>query len=193
MHVYRFKSAPALSAVVLFGIVSASAQTGAAHFPVTAGQVAGALQKAGLGVTGLELELPGALITNLKEPVLQVTSTERSQHGRLRVRLVCRPPSECVPFLVTVALGSNDSAPILASLNSSLHGPLPIERTSAPELRIGEQTTLLMQDQQMSIAIPVVAIDNGRSGAEVRVRTLDHKKVFRAIVISSQAVQGELQ
>ena len=59
-------------------------------------------------------------------------------------------------------------------------------------VRPGDHAVLLLEDSHMRITLPVIAIDSGRVGGEVRVSSLDRKTTFRAIVLESGAVRGDL-
>ncbi len=178
--------------VALPRLPTAIGQSSPPAFPLTNVAIAHALQTAGLDVSETQIQGPGQLFTTAASPVLDLDGAQAVDRHRLRVRLSCKTPHECLPFFVTVSLDSTTSAAVaLASLRSSSHPDLPI-RTSGPLLRAGDHVLLLMEDNHMQIAIPVVSIDTGTAGAEVRVTSLDHKKMFRGKVVGSGMVEGDI-
>lgn len=182
-----------LMAASVFPGPASRAQSSERRFPLTNAAVVTALQGAGLSITAPEVELPLQLTTSSQNPTLRVTGAELLADGRMRVRLVCQIATECIPFFATVNLRGNGGAlTTVASLGSSSRPHVPIRALSGPVLRAGDHTVLFMQDDHMRIALPVISIDSGAIGAEVRVSSPDRKKTFRGIVINSQAVQGNL-
>lgn len=183
----------ALAPVVTITLAAPSrSQAARARFPLNSGDIVTTLEAAGLSVTASQLELPPSLSATSQDPALHLASAEVLADGRLRVRLLCKS-NECLPFFVMVHLGARD-APLaeIAALNSSIRADAPIKEPNGPALRVGERTIFLMDDDHMRIALPVVSIDSGAVGSEVRVSSLDHKKIFHGIVLSSRAVQGNL-
>lgn len=177
----------------LFASKGASAQAPEQRFPLAKEAVATALQEAGLKVAASSVELPLALTAASESPTLQVSKAELLANGHLRIRLGCRSSQECLPFFAMVTPPAEGIALTeIARLDATLHAGMPFQRTNAPALRAGSPTTLLMGDDHMRIAMPVISLDSGALGAEVRVSTADRKRVFRAVVVSPQVVRGDL-
>lgn len=196
MRFPRHRSIVVPAAVLAFAATLATppalrAQGSEGHYPLAPATVAAALEKAGLPLTLAQLDLPGALSATTATPELRVTNAELLADGRMRVRLACRERGQCQPFLATVALGATDN-PLagVASLNAGLHDAPTVP--SDPRLQAGQHVTLLMEDEHMRIALPVIAIDSGKAGAEVRVSSPDRKKTFRGIVVGDRVVRANL-
>lgn len=185
-----------LAAVLVAGVFTGShgrAQTGTRLFPLNSDAVVAALRVAGVSITPSQVHLPVQITVNSPRPMLIVSGAELLADGRMRVRLVCNPAHECIPFFASIDLGQGNRAlKAVASLSSSSHPDLPISTAGRPALRPGEHTVLLMEDDHMRIALPVISIDSGAIGSEVRVSSLDRKRVYRGVVLSSQAVQGDV-
>ncbi len=163
------------------------------RYPLSQATVAAVLEKAGLPVPPGQLELPGSLSAATEQPELRITSAELLADGRMRVRLACRGAGQCQPFLATVALPSaeNSLAGVLA-VNASLHAASTALPPRGPSLQAGQHAVLLMEDEHMRIALPVIVIDSGAAGAEVRVSSPDRKKTFRGVVAGDGVVRGNL-
>jgi flagella basal body P-ring formation protein FlgA len=164
------------------------------RFPLTAATVAAALQKAGLPVAAAQIDLPGSLSATAEHPELRITNAELLADGRLRVRLACRPQGQCLAFLATVHLsGAESGLAGVAALNATVQDAAPVHAERGPGLQAGRQTTLLMRDGKMLIELPVIAIDSGVTGEEVRVSSLDRKQTFRGVVTREQTVEADLR
>lgn len=168
-------------------------QSPALH-PLTPGLVVSALHEAGLEVQPAQLHMPASLSINADTPDLHVAHAEKLPGGRLRLQLTCRPQGICLPFLITIdplpgqalefaSLGTTQSI----SMEVPHHDPV-----SATRVQAGQHLTLLLEDTHMRIVLPVVAIDSGSPGAEIRVSSLDHKQLFTATVLQAGAVKGTL-
>ncbi len=162
--------------------------------PLTGAIVAAALNGSGLHVDGSQVELPGSLATTSPDPQLRVIGAELLADGRLRVRLACRQTGECQPFMATLRSSSAPEAMSnLLSLGKELQHTTPVHVNSTNDrLLAGRHATLHLQGTHMLITVPVVAIDSGAPGTEVRVSSLDHKQLYRAVVADAGTVRGAL-
>ena len=181
----------------LFAAVTASlpltAQT-VERVPLTGAVVAAALTGAGLHVEGSQIELPGSLATTNTDPQLRVTGAELLPDGRLRVRLACRQAGECQPFMATLRSSSTPEAMAgLLALRRSFQSTFAEHPNgNTDRLLAGQHATLHLESTHMYITVPVVAIDSGAPGAEVRVSSLDRKQLYRAVVADPSTVRGAL-
>ena len=122
-----------------------------------------------------------------------MTTAELLPDSRLRVRLACAQASECQPFLATVTVPTKTGAlENISALRSSFPSHVPIGTVHSLGLRAGQRAILLMEDEHMRIALPVISIDSGAVGSEVRVSSVDRKQLFRGTVLSAQTVRGSL-
>ena len=162
--------------------------------PLTGAIVAAALTGAGLHVEGSQIELPGSLATTNTDPQLRITGAELLPDGCLRVRLACRQAVDCQPFMAT--LRSSSAAEAMASLLALRQGfqPTPAAHANGNTGRLlaGQHATLHLESTHMLITVPVVAIDSGAPGMEVRVSSLDRKQLYRAVVADASTVRGAL-
>ncbi len=161
--------------------------------PLTGATVAAALTGAGLPVEGSQIELPGALATTNTDPQLRVTGAELLPDGHLRVRLACRQAGECQPFMATLRSSGPEAMAGLLALRRSLQPPSAAHSNgNTDRLIAGQHATLHLESTHMLITVPVVAIDSGAPGTEVRVSSLDRKQLYRAVVADAGTVRGAL-
>ncbi len=193
----RFAGVRLLSAMVLaaagYCLLQASAQAGRVRVPLTPVTVAAAIEKAGVHVTPEQIDMPASVTADQDDPSLLANSAQLLNDGRIRLRMSCREAKACLPFFATLRMDNKAAAlPALDILISSFQANLPMKKARSNLSRPGEHATLLMADRQMQIALPVLFLDSGEVGREVRVSSLDHKKVFQAIVIGDGVVRGQL-
>jgi Chaperone for flagella basal body P-ring formation len=188
---------------VAASLASANA-SGTVRYPITGPMVANFLQANGVNVTSAQVRLPMELTAATPDPQLEIVGTQTGRDGELRLELRCQRAGECLAFSALVYVGDEKAIPVakkpehssdkLASIRSlsGATGPAVL-RSNSPGLRVGSQVVLLIEDGQMQIHLPVVAMDSGSSGGRVRVCTLNRKKVFQAVVVDAGVVRGVIE
>ena len=170
-----------------------AAQQAERRFPITGASVAEALRLAGIAVDPAQVQLPAGLSSVSASPALRLSGAEMLPDGRMRLRVLCGAGRECIPFLATVRLSEEDQVLLTAfSKGASSRTAAPTSGASGPALKAGQHALLVIEDGLMHITLPVVSIDSGSLGTEVRVSSLDRKETFRGVVISAGAVRGSL-
>ena len=173
--------------------LSLRAETTAARFPLTPAAVARALLATGVAIDAADISLPSPLSAAGPSPDLEVRSAEPAGPGQLRVRLSCHVAGQCLPFLAILNL--HDAVTALAAqakLPSSSAQTRPVKLSGVTTLRAGQHTTLLFEDTHMRIMLPVISVDTGGVGADVRVASLDRKQLYRGTVSEEGIVRGVL-
>ena len=162
------------------------------RYPVQPSSVVSALSYAGVDLQVTDISLPVALTAAEQFPQFVIGSAESEGSRQVRVRLSCRHAGVCVPFFAELTL--EDAAQTKAALQR-LQALFASDRAPASAtgvLRAGQHTVLFLEDNFMRISLPVISIDTGVAGAEVRVGTLDHKQSFRGIVTDDGTVRSAL-
>ena len=188
---------PASLLAVLLGVAPAilGAQvSGPVRQPLSTAAVASALAPEGLNVTPAQVSLPMPLTATVAAPALHIAAAELLPGGRLQLRLTCRNPAECLPFHATVDLHASGTA--IASLASLHTSPAPGPSTTLPDsgssLRIGSRATLFLEGGHTHIQLPVISLDGGTPGTEIRVSSLDRKTVYRGVIVDRDTIRGDL-
>lgn len=178
------------------------------RYPMTASMVANFLRANGVAVTSSQVHLPMQLKATAPEPQFEIAGSRTMNNGELRLELRCHPISECPPFYVSVDIADTraSTAVVQAESSSNSFADLPLAHKPATVdfnqqqsssrtgyLRLGSRVVLAIRDGRMQIRLPVIAMDSGSSGTQVRVCTLDRKKIFHAFVVDSALVRGILQ
>lgn len=179
-------------------LVAATSATPCAHgqavrFPITSLHVAEVLSSRGLATTPEHVEVPEGLSALRARPQLRLESLEPLPDGRLRARMACQQMADCTPFLATVRLPATGErvATTTGSTQGGSFGPVQKE-PSGQRLMAGQKATLFLETPRMRITLPVVAVDSGAPGAKIRVSSPDHRQTYRAVVVNTNSVQGEL-
>lgn len=179
--------------VLLLAALNTHAQGLTARFPLDADAVVVTLSASGLSVNAGDITLPADLTAAVTHPVLRITHAEAVQGERVRLRLVCENGGDCLPFFAVLQRHGPGKASATAS-QLGLESPRTPSTTYAKSavLRAGTRAVFLLQTEHMRITIPVVSIDSGAPGAEVRVASLDHKQLYHGVVSDSTTVRGTL-
>ena len=179
--------------LLLWGATFSLAQAETTRFPITATQISQVLLPAALALTPGDIELPLPLSTAVDSPHLAIRGADPLGETHLRLRINCTVPGECLPFFVVLNLHDKKHASAAQDLlNSSFSPALPISPASTPVVRAGERAVLLLEDHHMQITLPVITIDTGKLGTEVRVTSLDRKQTYRGFVIETGVIRGAL-
>ena len=162
------------------------------RFPVPLSAVLASLLKAGVSVNPAQIQMPQNLTATSNQIVLKITTAELMSDGHLRIRFSCQELGACQPFFASAGVTPGTEMAALGSLRAATSSEkLPATR-HPPLVQAGAEAQLVLHDEHMWITIPVLTIDTGVAGAEVRVSSLDRKRIFRAFVVSPGVVRGVL-
>jgi hypothetical protein len=166
------------------------------HFPVTAQQVAHALELQGVDVADGQISLAASIVAESAEPQLQIEGVQPLRGGhsgsglRAEVRLSCAQPHDCIPFYAFVTLPDGTE---LAEKSTSIHALFAKRVPALPvAIRAGGHATLIVETARMHIRVPVISLQNGAVGAQIHVTSPDHKQTYRATVLGPSLLSGSL-
>lgn len=200
--------------LVLLGSSAMPQGLNTSRHAISEADIAKALGAAGISVDASQVHLPMYMSTADASPKLEIVTAQPLGDNQVHLELRCAATSECLPFLATLDVkGANlISAAIrikIASEAKASHqtvvpggaaGYPELRETvvsavprDKPKLRVGSQAVLEIRDGLMDIHLQVLAIDAGEVGQQVRVCTLDRKKVFHARVTSEGTVTGVVE
>jgi hypothetical protein len=163
----------------------------AARLPLTSAMVVEALHVRGVEVNAANVHLPMLLYVAAPSSALAITGAERETGDRLRVRLRCIKVSDCVAFTATLNVERPEAEAILALTKATVPVPADGDRLRlVVRLHAGDPVALSIQQEHLQVKMPCLAIDTGAVGETIRVSTLDHRKIFRAIVTGPSAATG---
>ncbi len=179
--------------LLLVSSASGKGQSTAQRYAITATDVAIALRVAGVAVDPTQIRLQVAMTSLGNAPELEIEETRVATPGVLQLRLACKALHQCLPFFASVDLGSHtDALATQLTLRSHPAANEPMAKMTRPTLHAGQQATLLLESDHMRITLPVISIDSGGIGSEVRVASLDRKQTYHGTVTDPTVVRGAL-
>ena len=172
------------------------------RYPITETDIAKELNVAGIDADASRVHLPVHMDAADASPKLEIVTAQPLRDRQLRLELRCSTTSECLPFLAM--LDVDDANLVAAAIRLKIglantsrpqmapRGVIQVDE-DRPKLKVGSRAVLDMRDGQMEIHLQVLAIDSGSIGQQVRVCTLDRKKVFQATVTGEGTVTGVMK
>ncbi len=172
------------------------------RFPITTDQVAAKLvatfAQKGITLHSEQIALSASVTATEEAPALEVRSVEKL--GSLRtspaestssaVKLACFKASVCLPFYAVVTQSGVDGNTSLAKNEPQIASDTSLH--AAPLVKSGEHVTLLVDSGTAHIQMSVVSMQSGALNQQIKVRSVDHKQIFSAQVISATVVKGTL-
>ena len=164
-------------------LLAAPLAVAAPRFPVTLACVASALATQQPSLPISELHMP-AMTAADSNPELVVQAVEPTGKDEAKVRFACRAAGECLPFYVTVRGAGMSLAPLTATRPVTVRPHGPGSTAAPPAVRSGARATLLIDSGLLHLTLPVICLQGGDIGSEVRVTGLDHRMTYTARIVS---------
>jgi len=182
--------------LLLFVPLAAPASQTPERFAISTRQIADALASVGLVVNVSQVEFLSDVSATSDHALLQVVSTANRTAGSAIVKLRCHDNHECLPFYVVVhgskVRSLNGEAAGTRLQLASDRGPL-VEDTSFPRvIRGGDSATLILENADFRIKVPVICLQTGMRGQRIRVASKDHRRFFEGEVIGTGMLKGSL-
>lgn len=178
-----------ISALIVAIALGFPAAMAAAQNAITPRQIAAALDSAGMSTTPEQVVLLTNVVATTSAPALKFESAELWSDHRIKVRLSCVRPEECLPFFVAV----QGSQPQAVTADTTAAIPPAQSPSSPPAMRAGGHATLLLEGDHIHIQLPVVCLESGAIGQTIRVTSLDHRLTYLAQVDGDRTLRGKLQ
>ena len=152
------------------------------------------LRKRGMSgdLAGQPLQWTASLEAVAEDPLVEVLDAhwDRRQQ-RLQLRAHCVPQTLCKSFLILLPKPSAEMGEPLQADKKVWTGQ---EREKGPTLtQAGERATMLVQEGEVRISIPVTCLQRGRLGQQIRVLDPVSRHVFRATVLAERLLRLEPQ
>ncbi|HTR27105.1 MAG TPA: flagella basal body P-ring formation protein FlgA [Terriglobales bacterium] len=147
-------------------------------------QVAHAMQAAGFETTADQLEFLSN-VTSTAGARLRVAKVTTQSADTALARLNC-PARECLPFYVLV----HDSQ-VAATPSRSAHASDGEKAKEQPLVKRGKSVTLLIENTDLRIVLPAISLEAGTRGQVIKVTSPDHKRNYRAEVLSEKLVRSK--
>lgn len=171
------------------------------RYQISEADIANKLTAIGIGVNPSQVHLAAHIGASVQSPKLEISAVEPTGDDRVDLELHCSAAAECLPFFAAVNVQNVNS--FVAEVQAKRPTPTPKDHqatssigastASSARLKVGSQVLLIVRDGHMEIHLQVLTIDSGAIGQQVRVCTLDRKKVFRGTVTNETTVSGEME
>jgi hypothetical protein len=188
----------ALHVAVLVSLASAATaqRLHDSRYPISGADIARELSVVGVDVDASRVHLPANMSAASVSPKLEIVTVQPVGGNQVRLELRCQTAGECLPFLATADV--KDATQVSAEIRLKTGSPAAVghqatvqvaaSQVSQSRLTVGSHAVLIIRDGHLDIHLQVLAIDSGKIGQQVRVCTLDRKKVFHATVTGEGTV-----
>lgn len=191
---------PTVASLLLASVAMAQGLTGS-RYPISESDITKALSVLGVNVDASQVHLPAYVSAAIASPKLGIVTAQPLGAAQVRIELRCPTTEECLPFFASLDAKDANlvSADIQLKTASATAGVqqtavrITGESVSRPQLRVGAHAVLTIRDGHLDIHLPVLAIDSGVVGQQVRVCTLDRKKIFHTTVTGEGTVAGGVE
>jgi hypothetical protein len=155
-------------------------ESAAARTPISAAQVAKALEAAGWNVSTAQVKFLTQVRSEGTDPDLQVVQVSRWLKDSAKAKLRCRNRHVCLPFYVVVE-GMKDTHSDGAEVAET---QLTLDTVVRPPLmRQGDTAKLMFADKALRITIPVICLQSGHRGQTIRVTSSDRRRFYKGEII----------
>jgi len=176
------------SLILLLAPMAATASQPNRRFTISSQQIVDAMATAGLTTNLAEIEFLSEVSTTSNHAALQVVSTARRGTGGAIVKLRCHANGECLPFYVFV-----HNFTIRPGVQPVKAQQPAVETASFSQIvRGGDRATLILENANYRISMPVVCLQDGARGQKIRVASRDHRRFFEGEVIGTGMLKGSL-
>ena len=186
-----------LLAIAIAGVLSkmANAATVATdRFAITPEHVSHVLNSAGIAAKTEEVQFLSPVSSLGQNPQLSVVNVSSWRNGNLKALLRCQNIRECLPFYVVLR---NKTAPVqTSSFYNVLHESFAPQQKLRKKLAAkplvvgGQRATLVIQNQNMQITLPVICLESGRKGEIIHLASPDKKQRYQGEVMEAGVLQG---
>ncbi len=174
--------------VLLAGAGTTVRAQDAPRTPISRECILRALHSSGVSILPKQMEELSGMTAAEPNPPLKVLSIDMLDADSDRVLLRCEHPNTCLPFYVLVHWGQ------LAARPGQTHRKpaQPEQRAANLLVRSGRTVVLRLEGEYIHMTLPVLCLQNGGRGQQVRVISKDTKKRYVARVTGPGVVMSVL-
>ncbi len=170
----------AICLIVGWAVVSVQAESKPGRVEIRPEQIRKTLAASGIRLTPEQLELLCTVSATQPSPRLKVVAIDPLDAGAARARLQCESTSVCLPFYVVLHWPTtNDAHAALKAWGDSAR-----TKPQSVELLVhnGKLATMIFEGRNVRITQPVLCLQNGSRGQQIRVASEDRQRVWLARV-----------
>jgi len=173
-----------LTTLLLAGVFAPVRAAGNSRTPISREQILSVLATSGIHITPDQIEQLSNVTATEAKPRLKVVSIDVLDGESDKVRLQCEQASSCLPFFVLLHWGQ-----------SGRQGGKTAQPAHQPEnilVRSGKAAVLVFEGDFLRMTLPVMCLQNGWLGQQVRVLNKETKKTYWARVTALGVVTSVL-
>ncbi len=160
--------------------------------PISRESILGALHSSGISIRPEQMEELSDMTAAEPNPPLKVLSIDMLDADSDKVLLRCEHPNTCLPFYVLVHWGRLEDGSAARPGRSDREPAQPQQRAGNLLVRSGRTVVLMLEGEYIHMTMPVLCLQNGGRGQQVRVISKDTKKRYVARVIGPGVVTSVL-
>ena len=178
-----------VTALLMAGTGTSARADDAPRTPISRERILGALHASGISILPDQMEELSGMTAAEPDPPLKVLSIDMLDGESDKVLLRCEHPNTCLPFYVLVHWGQR--------AGGSAARPERRDKESAQQpgnllVRSGRTVVLRLDGEYVHMTLPVLCLQNGGRGQEVRVISKETKKRYVARVTGRGVVTSVL-
>jgi Chaperone for flagella basal body P-ring formation len=173
-----------LAALLLAAAVTPVRAADNARTPISRDWILGVLETSGINITPDQMEQLSTVTAVGPKPRLKVVSVEVLDGESDKVRLQCQQPNTCLPFFVLLHWGQPG--------RQNGRTTQPAQQPENILVRSGKAAVLVFEGDFLRMTLPVMCLQNGGLGQQVRVLDKETKKTYLARVTALGVVTSVL-
>jgi hypothetical protein len=160
--------------------------------PISREAILGALHSSGMRIGPDQMEQLSGMTATEPNPFLRILSVDMLDGEADKVLLRCEHPNTCLPFYVLVHWGQPGDASGARPIQPDGRATQPALRPENILVRSGRTATLMLEGEYIHMTLPVLCLQNGGRGQQVRVISKDTKRRYVAWVVGPGVVTSML-
>ncbi len=180
------KTITMVAALLLAGTAASVRADDNARTPISRENILSALHSSGLAIAPAQMEQLSNITAAEPNPLLKVISVDMLDGESDKVLLRCEHPNTCLPFFVLVHWDRREQ-------ESADRSGRPGIQPQNLLVRSGRFVTLMLDGEYIHMTMPVLCLQNGGRGQQVRVISKATKKRYLARVTGRGMVSSVLQ
>ena len=164
----------------------------ASRTPISRDCILRALHSSGVSILPEQMEELSGMTAAEPNPPLKVLSVDMLDADSDKVLLRCEHPNTCLPFYVLVHWGRLEDGSTSRPGQTIRKAAQPEQRAANLLVRSGRTVVLMLAGEYIHMTLPVLCLQNGGRGQQVRVINKDTKKRYVARVTGPGVVTSVL-
>ena len=173
-----------LATLLLAGAFAPARAADNPRTPISREQILSVLNTSGVHITLDQIEQLSTVTTAATNPRMKVISVDVLDGESDKVRLQCEQASSCLPFFVLLHWGQTGR-----QNERTTH---PVQQPENILVRSGKAAVLVFEGDFLRMTLPVMCLQNGGLGQQVRVLNKETKKTYWARVTALGVVTSVL-